>query len=241
MTSTVTPYLLTALPPVSRRTEPPVLSVAEFRAMIPAGALATLVDAVLTADDLRLWPGLVADASDQPPPVVLEPAVMRGESSADQALGEWPRAEGDERLLGYWEWVRTQAQDHASQSLAEWVAWEVLVAGTVRAWRAQTHGSDGTWPPALSALASSDAGDQALASELAGALRQAEDPLAVQTLIDDIRWRWLDDHDHRFTFRDDEVVLYAARLALAWRWHRILHDADAAPAATSGEPLGASS
>jgi hypothetical protein len=45
--------------------------------------------------------------------------------------------------------------------------------------------------------------------------------LEGQKVLDRARWAWLDEHDRWFTFEDDELAAYAARLLLVNRWHRI--------------------
>ena len=49
----------------------------------------------------------------------------------------------------------------------------------------------------------------------------APDPLAGLKVLDRVRWEWLDEHDGWFTFANDELAAYAARVMLLHRWHRI--------------------
>ena len=49
----------------------------------------------------------------------------------------------------------------------------------------------------------------------------APDPLAAMKALDSVRWTWLADHDRWFTFQNDELTAYAAKLVLLHRWHRL--------------------
>ncbi|MGB2821431.1 MAG: hypothetical protein WBF17_10645, partial [Phycisphaerae bacterium] len=63
----------------------------------------------------------------------------------------------------------------------------------------------------------------------------ARDPLAGLRVLDAARWRWLIEHDAWFTFADDELAAYAAKLMLLHRWKRI---AEAQPDAPAGAAEG---
>ena len=52
----------------------------------------------------------------------------------------------------------------------------------------------------------------------------AANPLAAQRVLDQARWRWIDTHEPYFTFQDDELAAYAARLLLVERWDRLKED-----------------
>ena len=52
----------------------------------------------------------------------------------------------------------------------------------------------------------------------------ASNPLAAQRVLDQARWRWIDTHEPYFTFQDDELAAYAARLLLVERWDRLKED-----------------
>jgi len=49
----------------------------------------------------------------------------------------------------------------------------------------------------------------------------APDPLAGQRVLDQARWSWLKEHDAWFSFGGDELAVYAAKLMLIDRWHRV--------------------
>ena len=49
----------------------------------------------------------------------------------------------------------------------------------------------------------------------------APDPLAGFRILDMARWGWLGEHDDWFSFGDDELAAYGARLMLLQRWNRL--------------------
>ena len=49
----------------------------------------------------------------------------------------------------------------------------------------------------------------------------AATPLAGLKVLDLARWDWLKRHGAYFTFGDDELAAYAAKLMLLGRWNRI--------------------
>jgi hypothetical protein len=60
--------------------------------------------------------------------------------------------------------------------------------------------------------------------EVAGLVSEwsaAATPLAGQQVLLRGRWAWLAENDAWFSFRDDELAAYAARLMLLRQWERI--------------------
>ena len=49
----------------------------------------------------------------------------------------------------------------------------------------------------------------------------ASNPLTALEALDRVRWRWLIEHERWYSFSDDEVAAYTAKLMLLHRWHRI--------------------
>ena len=57
----------------------------------------------------------------------------------------------------------------------------------------------------------------------------APDPLAGLRVLDTARWRWLCDNEQWFSFLNDEIAVYGAKLMLLRRWQR-LNEKQPAPA-----------
>jgi hypothetical protein len=50
----------------------------------------------------------------------------------------------------------------------------------------------------------------------------ASNPLDGFRVMDRARWNWLTENERWYSFSDDEVAAYTAKLMLLHRWHRIL-------------------
>jgi hypothetical protein len=112
--------------------------------------------------------------------------------------------------------------DHAGQVLhspflREWVGYEVALRNGIAARRAQDLGLEGGSFALAPELARGD-----VIRDIAEWVTAASDnPLSGQRALDRARWRWLDENTGHYSFKDDEIAAYAARLVLARRWARI--------------------
>jgi hypothetical protein len=55
-------------------------------------------------------------------------------------------------------------------------------------------------------------------------------------VLDQARWRWLNDNDAWYSFADDELAAYAARLMLLHRWDRLDQPSDEAATPEAAKP-----
>lgn len=106
----------------------------------------------------------------------------------------------------------------------KWVGYEVSLRNALVHRRAKTL--EISADPYLVAvdLQESEYNFDALLSEWAS----VDNLLEATKLLDQARWRWIEKNDAWFTFTDDELVAYTARLILLHRWHRITSGATAA-------------
>jgi hypothetical protein len=230
-------YLGSSLPPLGDLGSTPPLALAELAEQVSefAGARA-LVEAVLLGDDLLEREALLAGERGEVAPAVLTAAQARNEAPLPAYLvgeeGEAPRRIAADALWeAYFRHAAAVARRRGSEMLARWVAHEVAMRNALAAERAKALGLE----PA-DYLVAQDLGETnpdlgALVSEWAA----APDPLAGMRVLDHGRWHWLLDHEGWFTFADDEVAAYAAKLMLLHRWHRLAGEApDAARTAADG-------
>ena len=71
-------------------------------------------------------------------------------------------------------------------------------------------------------------------AEVVGAWSTAETAVAAYELLALARWEWLCQHDRWFSFRDDELAAYAAKLLLLHGYRLVQQAAqDAAPASAT--------
>jgi len=181
-----------------------------------------IVAALLLGDDLVQREALLAGELEQVSPAVLTPEQVADEQPLPEPLSG-PEGEGSPRRVGdavwaaYFRYALEVAGEQESPFLRAWVGHEVTLRNALASARARALDLDpGDY------LVAPDLGqtDEDLTA-LLGEWSAAADPLAAERVLDRARWQWLNDHDGWFTFADDEVAVYAARLMLLWRWHRV--------------------
>lgn len=230
-------YLGSSLPPLGDLGSTPPLSLADLAEHVRefAGAR-SLVEAVLLGDDLLEREALLAGERTEVAPAVLTAAQARNEAPLPEYLvreeGEAPRRIAADSLWEtYFRHAAAVARRRASAMLAQWLAHEVAMRNVLAAERAKALGLEPADYVVAPDLAEVDPNLGALVAEWAA----APDPLAGMRVLDHARWRWLLDHEGWFTFGDDEVAAYAAKLTLLHRWHRL---AGEAPDAARGRADG---
>jgi hypothetical protein len=216
-------YLVTSLPPLPDLGGVPPLALDELADQVSARrGPADLVRTILLADDLLQRESFLAGETAAVQPAVLTAAQVRNEAPLPEFLAI-ETAEAGRRLASdavweaYWREVWAVARRRGSTFLREWTRSELALRNALATARAQALGLD----PA----------DYLVAPDLAGRLDDhaptvsewaaAPNPLEGLRVLDRTRWAWLVEHDQWFSFGDDEVAAYAAKLALLARWHRI--------------------
>ncbi len=218
-------YLLSSLPHLGEPGSRPPLSSGELlERVVESDGPRELVQVILLADDLLQREAALAGELDaeHAAPAVLTPAQARGEEPLPAGLApeapEAPRAvEADVTWVAYFRQAATTAERRQSAFLASWVAYEVALRNALAAARAKALGLEAQDYLVAPELAADEDEGAATVAEWAG----ASDPLAGLRVLDRSRWRWLTEHEGWFSFADDEVAAYAARLALLHRWHRL--------------------
>ena len=227
MTARLSPFLLSALPPLPDLGEAPPFTGAELRSLVEGTSAGTAVDAVLLGEDLLLWLTARAGAVEAGTAGhVLSAEQVAGEQDlpehlADAAADEDGRLPEDRLWAAWFERLFEVAAGTGSVFLARWAAWEIGLRNELVRLRAEALDLDADASLVLPQRETAEPGDLALIEDAESAVRHAVDPLAAQEALDRLRLRWLDAADPRYSFDDDELVVYAARLSLVNRWHRI--------------------
>ena len=227
-------FLLSSLPHLGELADAPPMSAAGLLERVrqsngPAG----LIETVLLADDLLQRDALQAGEIDQGDPAVLTEDHLRGEMPLPAFLAAGDDGPGRIAADAVWAaYFRHAARSAgAGTFLAAWVAWEVALRNALAEARARTL--DLEVEPYLVApnLGDPDADFTRTINEQSA----AGDPLAAMQAVDRARWDWLGEHEAWFTFGDDELAVYAARLVLMVRWQRL---AKAQAEKEQAEPVG---
>jgi len=190
-----------------------------------AGGPVDLVEALLVGDDLLQRDALLSGRNEQAEPAVLTVEQVNGE----QALPEYLASEGDDQApriaadavwAAYFRHAADVASRRHSRFLGAWIAHEVALRNALTEARAKALGLEGADYVVAQSLAEKDGDFAAIISEWSA----APDPLEGLRVLDRHRWSWIGERDGWFTFGDDELAAYTAKLMLICRWHRLRQD-----------------
>ena len=218
-------FLLSALPGLGELGSDPPIGRAELLALLDeAPRPRAQAEAIFLADDLLAREAALAGQVEAPEPLVLTAEQVRG----DEPLPAWlagaeaePAAPAEGRLAVDAVWAayfrHLAGVAGVGRFVPAWIALEAGLRNALAAARAKALSLDAhryvvEVPGALPAEEFTDV----LAEWSA-----ARTPLAGLRALDAARWQWLVEHDGWFTFADDELAAYAAKLMLLHRWRRI--------------------
>ncbi len=216
-------YYITALPVLGELgSEPPISreELLEHVSSLPGAA--ALVEALFLEDDLLERESFLVGEIKEVRPMVLTDAQVRNEAALPEYLtlhmeDEAATLSSDRLWEAYFRFVDGVATEHQSAFLAAWVRDEVGRRNALAAARARRLGLRET-----DYLVAVDLGDEVEEHQnLVTEWLAAANPLAGLQLLMTDRWTWLERHDRWFTFDNDELAAFAARLMLLERWQRV--------------------
>lgn len=215
-------YYIAALPTLGGLgTAPPMGSAYVLEHVSESAARAELVGALFLEDDLFQREAFLAGETTEVDPVVLTVHQTRNESPLPEYLAPAEdRPSGPVAVDALWEsyfrHVAEVARRQGSRFLAAWVGHEVALRNALAAARAKRLGLEEAGFLVARDLEQTGEDFGNLLSEWSAAAT----PLEGFRLLLQARWDWLEGHDAWFTFRDDELAVYAARLMLLHQWRR---------------------
>jgi hypothetical protein len=179
------------------------------------------LEALLLLDDLLQREALLAGEIDEVEPAVLSLQQAQGEAPLPEALNvsavDQPKALESDLLWGrYFRYVHQLARSRGSRFLTQWVEFEVALRNALAVARARRLGLEAADYRVAADLAHSD-------EDLAPVLSEweaAPTPLAGLRVVIRARWSWAERHDAWFSFSDDEVLAFVARVMLLEQWRR---------------------
>ncbi|MFA4835873.1 MAG: DUF2764 family protein [Dehalococcoidia bacterium] len=231
-------YLLASLPALGDLGSPPPLTPAQFLERIAgAGGNRTLVEAIFLSDDLLQWQAFHSKEKDQMDFAVLTPAQTWDEEPFTNYLESLPQKNAPRSVIdtliapkeasprpvmdiiweAYFRYAASVARAQGSEFLASWVQYEVSLKNALAVARAKALNLD----PREYEVARDLGGDESGFSSLINEWSVASNPLDGLRALDGSRWKWLNENDAWFTFGDDELAAYAAKLVLLQRWNRL--------------------
>jgi hypothetical protein len=226
-------YITALSAPGELGSTPPTDSARLLEHLAPLPTARELVAALFLFDDLLQREAFLAGELQVVQPTVLTVAQVRNEAPLPAYLAV-PTESGSlvSRVDGLWEAAYRHAdrvaRKYGSVFLREWVAYEVALRNALAGARAKRLGLE-----EAHYLVAADLADQRVEfTSVLGEWTAAKTPLAGLQVLIRARWAWLDEHDAWFSFRDDELAAYAARLMLLQQWKRVADDEERRSAGT---------
>ncbi|MCK5114528.1 MAG: DUF2764 family protein [Phycisphaerae bacterium] len=218
-------YLLSGLPEIGELGDAPPITPADLLAFLDGSEKPLrVVEAIFLSDDLLQRDAFLSGEVETPETVVLTGEQVKDESPLPQELQlqtDSPRKiASDATWEAYFRYAAAVGKESCSL-LSQWVGFEVTLRNEIALTRAQSLGLDGEEYVVARSLQDEDEHQtySALVGEWSAAMGKS--PLAAQRVLDTARWKWLQQNDAYFSFKIDELVVYAARLMLTWRWYRL--------------------
>lgn len=231
-------YLITALPPLDELgSAAPLTNRQMLEHLADSGGPYEAVAAMLLGDDLLQREALLAGEITKADPVVLTSAQLSNEEPLPEYLtpAKGPtaarRIAADALWEAYYRHAASVAHSAANAFLGEWIAYEVALRNALAARRAQTLELEASDYLVATDLAADDQDFTAVLNRWAS----APNPLAGMQTLDRARWEWLTGRDRWFSFADDELTAYAAKLMLLRRWYRLAERMEQQPAAQEAD------
>jgi len=220
-------YLITSLAALeSLASAPPLSNSALLEHISDRPGAEELVRTLLLSDDLMRRQALLAGEIEQADPTILTAAQAADEEPLPEYLAppleSAPRrVTGDSLWAAYFRHAMTVAGARNCGFLEDWIGFEVAMRNALAEARAKTLGLDPN-----EYLVEPDLGSAINFSPTIGEWSAAPDPLAGLKVLDRARWDWLMRNDRAYSFEDDEIAAYAAKLMLLHRWHRLAQAAE---------------
>jgi hypothetical protein len=216
-------YLLSALPTLGELgSQPPISVTALLEHVVESGGNSVLLEALCLSDDLLQRQALISGEIKEAEPTVLTSAQIRDEESLPEYLvpsevDDTAHLASDMIWESYFRYVSSIASAYNSKFISRWVSYEVGLRNALAIARAKALNLD---PQEY--LVADDIGlEYGDFSAFVNEWTAAPDPIAGLKVLDFARWQWLTDNDAWFTFNDDELIAYGAKLMLIQRWYRL--------------------
>jgi hypothetical protein len=222
-------YLLCVLPDLKPFGSVPPINKQELLAVVTeSGGPADVVRTLLLSDDLLQREALLAgeveldhadlavlslqEANDEHSmPLFLEPA------QEDEPKDNRIVIAADRIWRSYFHHAAQIARKTRTHFLAAWIGFEVGLRNATAEARAEALGLE----PRPYMVAPELADPQIRFDNILTDWNAASNPLNGLEILDRARCDWLREHERWYSFSDDEVAAYTAKLMLLHRWHRI--------------------
>ncbi|MFO7901466.1 MAG: DUF2764 family protein [Planctomycetota bacterium] len=217
-------YLLSALPSLGELgSVPPLSPVALLEKSSTCGSTATpQLRMLFLASDLLQREAYLAGEIEEVEGLYLSEEQLRNEAPLPSFLEprrDEQEASGRLAVDHIWDayFRETHRVSRKGSFLSRWVGYEVALRNALAAARAKALDLDPSGWLVAPDLAAEDFDFSNVLNEWSS----ASTPAAGLRVLDAARWEWAMANDDWFTFSDDEVTSYAAKLMLLQRWHTL--------------------
>ncbi|MDP6545538.1 MAG: hypothetical protein QGH60_16265 [Phycisphaerae bacterium] len=220
-------YLITSLASLESLTSTPPMSNSAFLEQISDRRGAEeLVRTLLLADDLMQRQALLAGEIEHTNPTILTAEQVSDEEPLPEYLtapveSVPRRIAGDGLWAAYFRHAIAVARDRKCGFLEDWIGFEVAMRNALADARAKALELDPN-----EYLVEPDLGASINFASTLGEWSAATDPLTGLKVLDRARWDWIARNDRSYSFEDDEIAAYAAKLMLLHRWHGLAQAAE---------------
>jgi hypothetical protein len=218
-------FYITALPNLGELGEKPSIKPAEVLSFLSdQPVLRSIASIVFLQDDLLQREAFLAGEEKAVDPVVLTIGQVQNQEPLPEELAEVSEEEAGRAISADTTWERyfhlaaKMAGKTRNEFLARWVRHEVSLRNAIVIERSKRLGLD----PSRYVVAT-DLGETG--EDFRGVIAEwsaASTPLAGHRVLTLARWQWLKENDSWFTFENDELAAYAAKLMLLHQWHRLI-------------------
>lgn len=227
-------FFLAYLPTPGQLSDRPALSCAQFLAELEDDDMMArpreLAKAIMLSDDLLQRDSHLAgeiDQANEADPKASSPIILTALQLCDEEpLPEYLtlpedstniRIPADTVWEAYFRYAMATGKKWNSKFLTAWVGYEVALRNALAEERAKVLELEPTDYFVAEDLAETTVELSAVLNEFS----VAENPMAAQRVLDSARWQWLKENDTYFSFGDDELAAYAAKIMLQRRWSRL--------------------
>ena len=231
-------YYLSVLPSLGDLGTAPPIGFARLMEIVEERArYRELVSTMFLLDDLLQRESFLAGELKE-----VDPAVLTEEQARNEAPLPWslvdametaaePAVGPDALWEAYFRYAASVAEEQQNGFLAAWVRYEVALRNALASVRARRLGLEESNYLVATDLAS----DTEDFSDVLSQWAAAPTPLAGLRVLIRARWAWATEHDAWFTFRDEELAAYAAKLILLDQWQRLAAEGEETAAATPSD------
>jgi len=215
-------YIQSFLAELDTIESPVKISTGDFLDMLePDTPVTQAVRLIFLSDDLLQRESCLAGQIRQVSPAVLSAEILRGEEPLpDFLLSDVPTArkiESDAVWENYFRYAAKNVSPTAAGNfLRQWIAFEVTLRNSLVEARAGSLGVEPADFFVADELSDSSIDVKQAVAEWLNTV--TDNPIAAQKILDRARWDWISQKGGYFSFDDDELVAYAAKLSIACRW-----------------------